>query len=56
MKTITTYINYLSIHSYMKKTTLLVSEETRDRVYKLKFRKTYELFLNELCDLFESKQ
>lgn len=38
-----------------KKTSIQVSPELRDRLYKLKFRKTYEQFLEELCDLYESK-
>lgn len=35
-------------------TTIQVTPETRDRIYRLKFRSTYEEFLNELCDLYES--
>jgi hypothetical protein len=34
-------------------TTIQVSMSTRDRLYRLKFRKTYEEFLQELCDLYE---
>ena len=40
--------------SVEKKTTIQVAESTRDRLYRLKFRKTYNDFLNELCDLYES--
>ena len=36
-----------------KKTSIQVSTETRDRLYKLKFRKTYDEFLIELCDLYD---
>lgn len=36
------------------KTSIQISTELRDRLYKLKFRKTYEQFLAELCDLYES--
>lgn len=36
-----------------EKTTIQVTSETRDRLYKLKFRRTYDQFLNELCDLYE---
>ncbi len=36
-----------------EKTTIQVTTETRDRLYKLKFRRTYDQFLNELCDLYE---
>jgi hypothetical protein len=39
-----------------KKTSIQVTPATRDRLYKLKFRKTYDQFLNELCDLYESSQ
>jgi predicted DNA-binding protein len=38
-----------------KKTSIQVSPELRDRLYKLKFRRTYEQFLEELCDMYESK-
>ena len=38
------------------KTTIQVSEQTRDRLYKLKFRRTYDQFLNELCDIFEERE
>lgn len=36
------------------KTTIQLTEATRDRLYKLKFRRTYDQFLNELCDLYEA--
>jgi len=39
-----------------KKTSIQVSPELRDRLYKLKFRKTYEQFLTELCDMFEENE
>ncbi len=35
-------------------TTIQLTTETRDRVYRLKFRKTYDAFLQELCDLYEA--
>ena len=35
-------------------TTIQVTPETRDRLYRLKFRSTYDEFLSELCDLYES--
>jgi hypothetical protein len=38
-----------------EKTTIQVTPKTRDRLYKLKFRRTYDQFLNELCDLYESE-
>jgi len=34
-------------------TSIQISTGTRDRLYKLKFRKTYDEFLVELCDLYE---
>jgi hypothetical protein len=39
-----------------KKTSIQISTDTRDRLYRLKFRKTYEEFLNELCDLYEKSK
>jgi len=38
------------------KTTIQITETTRDRLYRLKFRRTYDQFLNELCDLYEEKE
>jgi hypothetical protein len=35
-------------------TTIQLTAETRDRVYRLKFRRTYDAFLQELCDLYEA--
>ena len=35
-------------------TTIQLTTETRDRLYRLKFRKTYDEFLFELCDLVEA--
>ncbi|MFA5896427.1 MAG: hypothetical protein WC985_05930 [Thermoplasmata archaeon] len=34
-------------------TTVQLTPDTRDRLYRLKFRKTYDEFLQELCDLYE---
>lgn len=34
-------------------TTIQVSASTRDRLYKLKFRKTYDEYLNFLMDMYE---
>ena len=34
-------------------TTIQVTTEVRDRLYRLKFRKTYDEFLRELCDRYE---
>jgi hypothetical protein len=35
-------------------TTIQVTPSTRDRLYRMKFRKTYDEFLVELCDLYEA--
>lgn len=37
-----------------KLTSIQLSVATRDRLFRLKFRKTYDEFLTELCDLYES--
>lgn len=37
-------------------TTIQVTTATRDRLYRLKFRNTYDEFLQELCDLYEAGQ
>jgi hypothetical protein len=34
-------------------TTIQLRPDTRDRLYRLKFRKTYDEFLQELCDMYE---
>ncbi len=34
-------------------TTIQLSPQTRDRLYRLKFRATYDEFVSELCDLYE---
>ncbi len=36
-----------------KLTSIQLSPQVRDRLYKLKFRKTYDQFLQELCELYE---
>ena len=35
------------------KTSIQLATSTRDRLYRLKFRRTYDQFINELCDLYE---
>jgi hypothetical protein len=35
------------------RTSVQLTTKTRDRLYRLKFRRTYDQFLNELCDLYE---
>ncbi len=37
-------------------TTIQLTTETRDRVFRLKFRKTYDEFLQELCDLYDAQR
>jgi hypothetical protein len=37
------------------KTSIQLSTSTRDRLYQLKFRRTYDQFINELCDLYEQE-
>ena len=37
-------------------TTIQVRTDTRDRLYRLKFRRTYDEFLQELCELYEKSQ
>lgn len=37
-------------------TTIQVTTDTRDRLYRLKFRRTYDEFLQELCSLYEKSQ
>ncbi len=36
-------------------TTIQLTTETRDRMFRLKFRKTYDEFLQELCDLYDAQ-
>ena len=36
-------------------TTIQLTMDTRDRLYRLKFRKTYDEFLHDLCDLYEAE-
>ncbi len=36
-------------------TTIQLTMETRDRIFRLKFRKTYDEFLRELCDLYDAE-
>lgn len=37
-------------------TTIQLTTDTRDRLYRLKFRKTYDEFLQELCDRYEAAE
>lgn len=38
------------------RTSIQISPSTRDRLYKLKFRRTYDQFLNELCEAYEKAE
>jgi len=38
------------------RTSIQISPATRDRLFRLKFRRTYDQFLNELCDLYEKEE
>ena len=37
----------------IQKTSIQISTKVRDRLWKLKFRKTYDEFLWELCEIYE---
>ena len=37
-------------------TSIQLTTDTRDRLYRLKFRKTYDEFLQDLCELYEKTQ
>jgi hypothetical protein len=37
-------------------TTIQLTSKTRDRLFRLKFRKTYDEFLWELCDAYETAE
>ena len=67
IETITDIKQYISIVLYTQRdrmpktpkkelTSIQLTTTTRDRLYKLKFRKTYDEFLQELCDLYEESQ
>ena len=36
-------------------TSIQISPAVRDRLWKLKFRKTYDAFLAELCEMYEAQ-
>ena len=59
MLSIKSIVNIIGIKrrtvSVNDKTSIQISPETRDRLYKLKFRRTYDQFLSELCDLYEKE-
>jgi hypothetical protein len=37
------------------KTSIQINSDTRDRLYKLKFRRSYDVFLKELCEMYEEE-
>lgn len=39
----------------IQKTSIQISTKVRDRLWKLKFRSTYDEFLWELCEMFEKQ-
>lgn len=39
----------------IQKTSIAISTRVRDRLWKLKFRKTYDEFLWELCEMYEKQ-
>jgi hypothetical protein len=39
-----------------ERTSIQLTPSTRDRLYRLKFRRTYDQFINELCDLYEREE
>ena len=44
------------IRAVNSKTSVQITPTTRDRLYRLKFRRTYDQFLNELCDLYKRRK
>jgi hypothetical protein len=40
----------------IQKTSIQISTKVRDRLWKLKFRKTYDEFLWELCEIYEKSE
>jgi hypothetical protein len=39
----------------IQKTSIQISTKVRDRLWRLKFRKTYDEFLQDLCELYEEQ-
>jgi hypothetical protein len=39
----------------IQKTSIQITTKVRDRLWRLKFRKTYDEFLQELCDMYENR-
>ncbi|UCF08674.1 MAG: hypothetical protein JSW28_03010 [Thermoplasmata archaeon] len=45
----------IKLEEEIKKTSIPISTKVRDRLYWLKFRKTYDEFLWELCEMYEEQ-
>lgn len=41
------------VEEEIQKTSIQISTKVRDRLWRLKFRKTYDEFLWELCEIYE---
>ncbi|UCG69341.1 MAG: hypothetical protein JSV09_16445 [Thermoplasmata archaeon] len=44
------------VEEEIQKTSIQISTKVRDRLWRLKFRKTYDEFLGELCDMYEKAE
>lgn len=40
----------------IQKTSIQISTKVRDRLWRLKFRKTYDEFLWDLCEMYEKSE
>jgi hypothetical protein len=40
----------------IQKTSIQISTKVRDELWRLKFRKTYDEFLGELCKMYEARK
>jgi hypothetical protein len=40
----------------IQKTSIQISTKVRDKLWRLKFRKTYDEFLWELCEMYEAQE
>jgi len=46
----------MAAEAKVQKTSIQISTQVRDRLWKLKFRKTYDEFLDELCAMYEKQE
>ncbi len=44
------------VNEDIQKTSIQISTKVRDRLWRLKFRKTYDEFLRELCEMYEKSE